>query len=131
VQPEKLCKQWAIRYDGIAEVRQSFTICHLPGNACEYSRIQTQRSVNVSILIGCFAGVWFAAINKKDLASIGSVPGALVCVLLDTFFNQADNQMLVRVTREPVLHVMRVHSFARVRTAETPSSDPLFATAHR
>ena len=130
MQPEELCEEQPIGNDCIAEVRQFFSMCHLPGKAYEYSRIETQCSVNVAIFIGCFSGVWFAAVNKEDLAGTGSVPGALVCVLLDAFFHQADHQMLVRMTREPVLHVMGVHSLARVRTAETMNSSPLFRLRH-
>jgi len=130
MQPEELCKEQAIGNDCIAQVRQFFSMGHLPGKAYEYSRTETQRSVNVAMFIGRFSGVWFAAINKKDLARTGSVPGALVRVLLDAFFHQADHQMLVRMTREPVLHVMGVHSLARERTAETMNSDPLFRLRH-
>ena len=103
---------------------------HLPGKVYEHSGIETQRSVNVAIVIGCFSGVCFAAIDKKELAWICPVPGAPVCVLLDAFFHQADDKVLVRMACEPVLHVVSVDSFARVGAAETMNSDPLFRVGH-
>jgi hypothetical protein len=130
MQPKKRCKEWVIGNNRTAKVRQFFSIGHRPGKTYEYSRTQTQRSVNVALFIDGFSGVGFAAVNEKDLARMCSVPRSLVCVLLDPFFHQAYNQMLVRMTREPVLHVMGVHGFARVRTAETMNSDPLFSLRH-
>ncbi len=74
--------------------------------------------------------MWFAALNEKDLSGGCSVHRTLIRVLLDAFFDEGDNEMFVRMAREPVLHIACVDDFARVGSVEAINSNPLCGLRH-
>ena len=59
------------------------------------------------------------------------MPGTSIGVLLDTFLDEADNEMLVRMTYESVLHVMRMHNFCAMWRLDTINANPLRSGRHR
>jgi hypothetical protein len=71
-----------------------------------------------------FAGMRLLAIDKKDLSGRGSMLRTLIGVLLNAFFDDANYEMLVRVTNESVFHIMRVNSLYGIRTFETIDANP-------
>ena len=54
----------------------------------------------------------------------------LIGVLLNTFFDDANYEMLVRVTSESVFHIMRMNSLYGIRTLETINANPLRGLHH-
>jgi hypothetical protein len=70
------------------------------------------------------------AIDKKDLSSRGRTLRTPIGVLLNTFFDDADYEMLVCVTSESVFHIMRMNSLYGIRTLETINANPLRGLHH-
>jgi hypothetical protein len=71
-----------------------------------------------------------APVNEEDLSWGCSVQRALIGVLLDALFDQGYDEMFVRMTREAVLHIVRVDDFSPERSAQAINPNPLCRLRH-
>ena len=75
--------------------------------------------------------VWGSLPSTKNIC-----PAGVVCseppirVLLNALLDQSDDEVFMRVTREAMLDVMRMHDFHRIRRAKTMKANPLCRLRH-
>lgn len=93
-------------------------------------RIEAKRPVDIPIVSCRLAGMWLAAINEEDLSSRCCMQTASIGVLLDAFFDEADDEVLVRMTREPVRYVACMNNFYLIRSVQAIKPNPLRRLRH-
>jgi hypothetical protein len=130
VQSHKTSEQLAVRDHSTAEVGHILPVGHLHRKLGDYARIETKRSVKISIVSGWFARMGLAPVNEKDLPGGCSVQRTLICVLLDTFFDQGYDEVFVRMSCKAVLHIMRMDDFSIIRSAQSVNPNPLCRLRH-
>jgi hypothetical protein len=130
VKPSQATEKFAVRDDTPLESAQFTYFRKVEGKLSEDFRTEAESPVEVTISRCRFAGMRLLAIDKKDLSGRGRMLRTLIGVLLNTFFDDANYEMLVRVTSESVFHIMRMNSLYRIRTFETINANPLRRLHH-
>jgi hypothetical protein len=110
VEPSQASEEFAVRDDTPLESGQFTYFRKVEGKLSEDFGTEAERPVEISSSCCRFAGMRLLAIDKKDLSRRGRVLGTLIGVLLNTFFDDANYEMLVRVTSESVFQIMRMNS---------------------
>jgi hypothetical protein len=110
VKPSQATEKFAVRDDTPLESGQFTYFRKIEGKLSEDFRTEAESPVEVTISRCRFAGMRLLAIDKKDLSGRGRMLRTLIGVLLNTFFDDANYEMLVRVTSESVFHIMRMNS---------------------
>jgi hypothetical protein len=130
MQPSELSEELAVCNNGTLEIRQVVSICNVQRQLQEGFTADAERPVEMPIR-GCrFSSVWFIAINEKYLPCGSSMPGASIGVLLHAFLDEAHDEMLVCMTYESVLHIMRMNDLCAIWRAEAINSNPFGRCPH-
>jgi hypothetical protein len=131
MEPLEFNEELAVRNDSTIQVGMIVSICNVQRQLPEGFRTKAQRPVNVPFRRCRFSGVRFIAIDEEYVPSGSYMPGTPIGVLLDAFLDKADYKMLVRMTCESVLDIMRMNDLGVIGTAEAINVNPLRSCCHR
>ena len=126
----KFGEQLRVRYNSTIQVREIVFIRNVECQVPEDFRAKAQRPVEISIRSCRFSSVWCVAVDEKDLPGGSCMPGAPVRVLLDTLLDKANDEMLMRMAYESVLHIMRMNDLCAIRRVKTIKANPLWRGSH-
>jgi hypothetical protein len=93
-------------------------------------RVKAQRPVEISIRSYRFSGVWCIAVDEKHLPRGSCMSGAPIRVLLDTLLDKSNDEMLMCMAYESVLHIMRMNDLCAIERVETINANPLRSSSH-
>jgi hypothetical protein len=130
VKPSQASEEFAVRDDAATKIGQFTYFRKIEGKLAEDFRIEAESPIEVPISRCRFAGVRLLAIDKENLPGSGCMLGTSIRVLLNAFFDDADHEMVVRVTSESVFHIKRMNSLYGIRTLETINANPLRGLRH-
>jgi hypothetical protein len=130
VEPSQASEEFAVRDDTSLESGHFTYFRKIEGKLSEDFGSEAEGPIEIPIPDCRFAGMGLLAIDKKDLSSRGRTLRTPIGVLLNTFFDDADYEMLVCVTSESVFHIMRMNSLYGIRTLETINANPLRGLHH-
>lgn len=111
-------------------MRQFVFVRHVGSEVAECARIKSEGATNVPVRRSGFPGMGLAAVHEEYLPRRCRVLRAPIRVLLNALLDQSDDEVFMRVTREAMLDVMRMHDFHRIRRAKTMKANPLCRLRH-
>jgi hypothetical protein len=131
MEPLKFREKSAVCHNRTVETRMFVPVGNVQCQLPEGLRTEAERAVNVTFHRCGLSGVRFAAIHEEHAPRRRRMPDTAIGVLLDALLDDADYKMFMRMTREPVLDVMRVNQFGVIRMTEPIKANPLRKSRHR
>jgi hypothetical protein len=87
-------------------------------------------AVNIAFRRCWFSGVRFITIDEENVPRRSCVPGSPIRVLLNAFLHKTDYKMLMRMTCESVLDVMRMNDLSVIWMPDAKNASPLWGCCH-
>lgn len=131
MEPLESSEESAVCDDSAIQTRMIVSVGNVQRQLPEGFRTEAERAVNIAFRRCRFSGVRFIAIDEEHAPGRSCMPGTPIGVLLDAFLDEADYKMLVRMTCESVLDVMRMNDLGAIWTAEAINANPLRRCCHR
>jgi hypothetical protein len=110
VKPPQASEEFAVRDDTSIQNGKFTYFREIEGKLSKDFGTEAESPIEIPISRCRFAGMRLLAVDKKDLSRRGRMLGTPVGVLLNSFFDEANHEMLVCVTSKSVLHIMRMNS---------------------
>jgi hypothetical protein len=111
VKPSQASEEFTIRDDTSIENGKFTYFREIEGKLSKDFGTDAESPIEIPISRCRFAGMRLLTIDKKHLPGCGRMLRSPVGVLLNSFFDEANHEMLVCVTSESVLHITRMNSF--------------------
>jgi hypothetical protein len=124
MEPVQSSKQTAVRNDCTGKVRGLVSTRDVQCQLSKGVGIEAQSAVEITIFDCRFAGMRLTPVHEECLPRGSVIASTKICVVLDAFLYDADDQMLVGMTHETVLNIVRVNHFSPVWRLETIQRDP-------
>src|SRR5262249_27261387 len=120
-----------VRDDTTIESGQFTYFRKIEGKMSEDFRTEAESPIEIPISRSRFTGMGLIAIDKKNLSGRGRALRAPIGVLLNAILDDTNHEMLVCVTSESMLHIMRMNGLYGIRTFETINPNPLRRLRHK
>ncbi len=125
MEPAQFRKQLTIRDHAARKLRQLILITNVLCQFPECLRAETKRTVNIAIRGRRFTRMGLISIDEEHLPGRSCMRRTPIPVLLDAALYHSYDEMLMRMTRKSMLHIMRMHNLRAMRSIDLVHANPL------